>query len=225
MKQGVCKNYNYCTIAQNNIIVDVSSSKNSFCKECGEPLILKKEKRKKNFLFKKVKRYGYCTNDVNCNLALNNKRIKIYTKEDTTCRECNTTLRIVDIERKTFKLFSFRNLFIVLILFIIYVVITSDSIDITENELYIYQNENNISKITLLTYKNVFAKKFRESNASILNNLSEKEKVIICNKVIDNIKEEDLKKLSDRYSNDIEEINQLVYWNEIKECNPNKIKF
>jgi tetratricopeptide (TPR) repeat protein len=116
MREGKCKNYNHCNLAIEDKTVNILTSKDIFCKECGEALFIK-ESKKTFKLIKRAKRQGICQNDKNCNLALEDKIIKIYTKEDVICKECGSQLEIKRIER--IKI-NFKILFFLIFIFIIY---------------------------------------------------------------------------------------------------------
>jgi tetratricopeptide (TPR) repeat protein len=122
MRQGKCENYNHCNLALEDKIINILTKEDVFCKECGESL--ENIKLKKNFSLKrkKVKRHGICRNDNNCNLALEDKIIKIYTKKDVICKECGFQLEIKRIERTkiNFKIFNFKILFFLIFISIIY---------------------------------------------------------------------------------------------------------
>ena len=102
MKRGNCVNYNHCELALSDKIIDIEILEDKICKECGEPLVeISKKKSKQKFnWFRRAKREGVCTNDKNCDLALSDKVIKIYTKDDVVCKECHSMLEIRKIVKK-----------------------------------------------------------------------------------------------------------------------------
>ena len=142
MKQGKCINYNFCSLALKDVVINITESRDSLCKECKESLVVieqknqkkSKFKRKIKSFFREAKREGTCSNDKNCNIALRDKVIKIYDKEDTNCRECNRPLNIRKVEKKVrrFNIINFKTLFFLTIFLFSYFFITTESIDIIE---------------------------------------------------------------------------------------------